>query len=79
MDKVCAKKVHDHGISVVVYDERHLDCRRFVLSGFDDSCTYTHLSVYIGSCSQGAEHVWETLDDGDRIVVTFKQDIGMPM
>ncbi|XP_029937054.1 protein mono-ADP-ribosyltransferase PARP14 isoform X2 [Myripristis murdjan] len=79
MEKVCAKKVHDYGISVSVYNvkstEEQLDPRRFVLSGFDDSCISSFVSVYIGSCSQGAEHVWEALDDQDRIVVTFTQDI----
>ncbi|KAM3862355.1 protein mono-ADP-ribosyltransferase PARP14 [Diretmus argenteus] len=79
MEKVCAKKVHDHGISVVGYNqtavERNLDPRRFVLSGFDDDCICSFVSVYIGSCIHGAEHTWETLDDGDRIVVTFHQDI----
>uniref|UniRef100_UPI003AADD9EC uncharacterized protein parp14rs3 isoform X1 n=1 Tax=Centroberyx gerrardi TaxID=166262 RepID=UPI003AADD9EC len=79
IEKVCAKKVHDHGISVEVYNvktaEGQLDPRRFVLSGFDDSCIHSFVSVYIGSCSHGAEHTLETLDDGDSIVVTFNQDI----
>ncbi|XP_056145314.1 protein mono-ADP-ribosyltransferase PARP14 isoform X2 [Lampris incognitus] len=76
MEKVCAKEGHGYGISTVVYTaEGRFDPRRFVLSGFDDGCTTSFVSVYIGSCSSGAEHTWETLDDGDRIVVTFKQDI----
>ncbi|KAM6984986.1 LOW QUALITY PROTEIN: protein mono-ADP-ribosyltransferase PARP14 [Aplochiton taeniatus] len=78
VEKVLAKKVQDdYGISVSIYEERDVavDPRRFVLTGFEDKCHYNMVSVYIGSCSQGADHVWETLDDGDSIVVTFKQDI----
>lgn len=78
VEKVLAKKVQDdYGISVSIYKERdvELDSRRFVLTGFENNCPIKMVSLYIGSCSQGADHVWETLDDGDSIVVTFKQDI----
>nr|XP_046225291.1 uncharacterized protein LOC124048492 isoform X1 [Oncorhynchus gorbuscha] len=78
-EKVLAKKEHQYGISVEVYNETavegKLDKRRFILTGFNETCKYDIVSLYIGSCSQGAEHVWETLDDGERVVVTFKQDI----
>lgn len=79
-EKVLAKKEHQYGISVEVYNETavegKLDNRRFILTGFNETCKCDIVSLYIGSCSQGAEHVWETLDDGERVVVTFKQDIG---
>ncbi|KAK6310022.1 hypothetical protein J4Q44_G00199030 [Coregonus suidteri] len=78
-EKVLAKKEHQYGISVEVYNETavegKLDNRRFILTGFNESCKCDIISLFIGSCSQGAEHAWETLDDGDRIVVTFKQNI----
>ncbi|CDQ69550.1 unnamed protein product [Oncorhynchus mykiss] len=78
-EKVLAKKEHQYGISVEVYNETavegKLDKRRFILTGFNETCKCDIVSLYIGSCSQGAEHVWETLDDGERVVVTFKQDI----
>ncbi|KAM4609213.1 protein mono-ADP-ribosyltransferase PARP14 [Polymixia lowei] len=79
VEKVCSRKVHEHERSVVVCGESaaegQLDPRRFVLSGFDDGCIYSLVSVYLDSCSREAEHAWDTLDDGDRIVVTFMQDI----
>ncbi|XP_062313703.1 protein mono-ADP-ribosyltransferase PARP14 isoform X2 [Osmerus eperlanus] len=79
VEKILAKKEHSHGISVELHKERveegKLDPRRFILSGFDDNIKCKIISLYIGSCSQGAENVWETLDDGDRILVTFKEDI----
>uniref|UniRef100_A0A4W5QIH1 Poly [ADP-ribose] polymerase n=1 Tax=Hucho hucho TaxID=62062 RepID=A0A4W5QIH1_9TELE len=78
-EKVLAKKEHQYGISVEVYNETavegKLDKRRFILTGFNETCKCDIVSLYIGSCSQGAEHAWETLDDGERVVVTFKQDI----
>lgn len=52
------------------------DPRRFILTGFDGDTDYKKISVFIGSCSKTTEYTWETLDDDDRIVVTFKQDIG---
>lgn len=80
VEKVLAIEEHESGISVEVYhnrvEERKLDPRRFVLSGFDDGSTGRFVSSFIHSCSQGADHVWEILDHGDSIVVTFKQDIG---
>ncbi|XP_061089956.1 protein mono-ADP-ribosyltransferase PARP14-like [Conger conger] len=79
---VLAKKDHDPEgclMSVQLYDERkaeeRLDPRRFILSGFSEDCKCSHLSVFIKSCSKGAEHSWEILNDGERIAVTFKQDI----
>ncbi|KAJ8351599.1 hypothetical protein SKAU_G00230750 [Synaphobranchus kaupii] len=66
-------------MSVQLYDEREaekrLDPRRFILSGFSEDCKCSHLSVFIKSCSKGAEHSWEVLNDGNRIAVTFKQNI----
>ncbi|XP_031657998.1 uncharacterized protein LOC109867464 [Oncorhynchus kisutch] len=78
-EKVLAKKEYQYGISVEVYNdtavEGKLDNRRFVLTGFNESCKCDIISLFIGSCSQGAEHAWETLDDGDGVVVSFKQNI----
>ncbi|XP_041724440.2 protein mono-ADP-ribosyltransferase PARP14 [Coregonus clupeaformis] len=78
-EKVLAKKEHQYGISVEVYNETavegKLDNRRFVLTGFSETCKCDIVSLFIGSCSQGADHAWEALDDGERVVVTFKQDI----
>lgn len=80
MEKILARKEHSYGISVELHEENveegKLDPRRFILSGFDDNIKRDIISLYIGSCSQAAENVWETLDDGDRILVTFKEDIG---
>ncbi|KAL0963918.1 hypothetical protein UPYG_G00315340 [Umbra pygmaea] len=77
-ENVLAKE-HQYGISVEVYDdtalEGKLDNRRFILTGVNDSCMCDIISLFISSCSQGADHVWETLDDRDSLVVTFKQDI----
>ncbi|XP_036401797.1 protein mono-ADP-ribosyltransferase PARP14 [Megalops cyprinoides] len=81
VEKVLAKKDHtleDSPISVELYDreaESRFDPHRFILSGFSEDCKCSLLSVYIKSCSKGAEHSWEVLDDGERIAVTFKQDI----
>ena len=55
--------------------EEDLLDRRYVLSGFDDCCPSDTISVYIHSCSHGAEHSWEAAG-GDSIEVTFKEDIG---
>ncbi|CAL8239532.1 unnamed protein product, partial [Gadus morhua 'NCC'] len=54
--------------------EEDLLDRRYVLSGFDDSCPSDTISMYIHSCSHGAEHSWEAAG-GDSIVVTFEEDI----
>ncbi|XP_061089955.1 protein mono-ADP-ribosyltransferase PARP14-like [Conger conger] len=82
LKNVLAKKDHDlEGclMSIQLYNERKaeesLDPRRFILSGFSEDCKCSHLSVFIKSCSKGAEHSWEALNDGERIAVTFKQDI----
>ncbi|KAI4901594.1 hypothetical protein NFI96_007423, partial [Prochilodus magdalenae] len=50
------------------------DPRRFILTGFKDSCKYKLVTLFISSCSQKVEHTWELLDEG-RIVVTFQEDI----
>lgn len=55
--------------------QKRQDPRRFLLSGFEDSCKFMLVSLYIGSCSNGVEHTWEILDD-EKILVTFKSDIG---
>ncbi|CAL8388611.1 unnamed protein product, partial [Gadus morhua 'NCC'] len=57
-------------------EEDLLDRRRYVLSGFDDCCPSDTISMYIHSCSHGAEHSWEAVS-GDSIVVTFEEDIGV--
>ncbi|XP_061089954.1 protein mono-ADP-ribosyltransferase PARP14-like [Conger conger] len=82
LENVLAKKDHDlEGclMSVQLYNERkaeeRLDPCRFILSGFSEDCKCSHLSIFIKSCSKGAEHSWEVLNDGERIAVTFKQDI----
>ncbi|XP_059895471.1 uncharacterized protein LOC132448323 [Gadus macrocephalus] len=54
--------------------EEDLLDRRYVLSGFDDRCPSDTISMYIHSCSHGAEHSWEAAG-GDSIVVTFEEDI----
>ncbi|XP_062390721.1 protein mono-ADP-ribosyltransferase PARP14 [Sardina pilchardus] len=73
-----AREKHELGISVEVYNEQTMqkkqDPRRFLLSGFGDSCMLKFVSLYIGSCSKGIEHTWEILDD-QKILVTFKSDI----
>ncbi|XP_048863184.1 uncharacterized protein parp14rs3 [Brienomyrus brachyistius] len=81
-EKVLGKEEHTIGpcsFSVVLYDERaeleKLDPRRFILSGFAGSCKHRVISVYIKSCSKGAEHSWETLSEPGSLAVTFKQDI----
>lgn len=51
------------------------DPRRFILTGFKDKCNCKIITMFIGSCSQKAAHTWEIVDD-ERIVVTFKEDIG---
>ncbi|XP_064182766.1 protein mono-ADP-ribosyltransferase PARP14 [Anguilla rostrata] len=82
LENILAKKDHvleGSLMSVQLYDEREakerLDPHRFILSGFSEDCKCSHLSVFIKSCSRGAEHSWEVLNDGQRIAVTFKQDI----
>ncbi|KAG5852862.1 hypothetical protein ANANG_G00067030 [Anguilla anguilla] len=82
LENILAKKDHvleGSLMSVQLYDEREakerLDPHRFILSGFSEDCKCSHLSVFIKSCSRGAEHSWEILNDGQRIAVTFKQDI----
>ncbi|XP_041120245.1 protein mono-ADP-ribosyltransferase PARP14 [Polyodon spathula] len=67
-------------IYVELYDEKaeeeKCDPRRFILTGFSEDTKLSFISVYIRSCSKGAEHSWEVLDsEGLKIVVTFKQDI----
>ncbi|XP_034142622.1 protein mono-ADP-ribosyltransferase PARP14 isoform X2 [Esox lucius] len=78
-ENILSKKEHQFGISVEVYRETalkgKLDNKRAILTGFNDNCDCNIISLFISSCSQGAEHVWEALDDGDRVVVTFKQEI----
>ncbi|KAK7169564.1 hypothetical protein R3I93_005519 [Phoxinus phoxinus] len=77
--EIFGKEEHDIGVSLQVYNERSLggksDPRRFILTGFDGDTDCKKISVFIGSCSKTTEHTWETLDDDDMIVVTFKQDI----
>ena len=79
MESVCASNPQQYGISVDVYEGKEeedlLDRRRYVLSGLDDCCPSDTISMYIHSCSHGAEHSWEAVS-GDGIVVTFKEDIG---
>ncbi|XP_035265189.1 protein mono-ADP-ribosyltransferase PARP14 isoform X2 [Anguilla anguilla] len=82
LENILAKKDHvleGSLMSLQLYDEREaeerLDPHRFILSGFSEDCKCSHLSVFIKSCSRGAEHSWEVLNDGQRIAVTFKQDI----
>ncbi|KAL2081249.1 hypothetical protein ACEWY4_023102 [Coilia grayii] len=76
--KVLDRQEHELGISVEVYNEeamqRRQDPRRFILSGFDETCTLQVVKLYINSRSQGQDHTWEILDD-DILLVTFKSDI----
>ncbi|KAL4635573.1 poly ADP-ribose polymerase 14-like [Arapaima gigas] len=81
IEKILAKKEHDingSALTVEVYDERaaesKLDPRRFILSGFSGNCKHGLIPIYINSCSNGAEHSWEVLND-EKIAVTFKADI----
>ncbi|KAI4901592.1 hypothetical protein NFI96_007421 [Prochilodus magdalenae] len=74
---VLAVKEHDFGFSVEEYKEHlpeKLDPRRFILTGFKDTCNYKLVTLFISSCSKKARHSWEPLDE-DRIAVTFKEDI----
>lgn len=77
--EIFGQKEHEFDITLEVYKEgrlgEELDPRRFILTGFDGATDCKMISVFIGSCSKKAEHTWETLDE-DRIVVTFKHDIG---
>ncbi|XP_062861863.1 protein mono-ADP-ribosyltransferase PARP14 [Trichomycterus rosablanca] len=78
VSKILAQKEHDFGVCVEVYKEasgsENWDPRRFILTGFKDTCSCKVITVFIGSCSQKAENTWEIVDD-ERIVVTFKEDI----
>nr|XP_023678134.1 poly [ADP-ribose] polymerase 14-like isoform X2 [Paramormyrops kingsleyae] len=81
-EKVLAEEDHRIGafsFTVALYDERaeveRLDPHRFILSGFAGSCKHSIISIYIKSCSKGAEHSWETLSELGSLAVTFKQDI----
>ncbi|KAF5890242.1 poly [ADP-ribose] polymerase 14-like, partial [Clarias magur] len=75
---ILAQKEHDFGLTVKVYKEadveKQCDPRRFILTGFKDTCQCKLITMYIGSCSQQPVHTWEIVDD-ERIVVTFKEDI----
>ncbi|KAI5107530.1 poly [ADP-ribose] polymerase 14 isoform X2 [Silurus meridionalis] len=73
---ILAKKKHDFGLTVELYREgsaEQRDPRRFILTGFKDSCKCKLISMFIGSCSPKVSHTWEILDD-ERIVVIFKED-----
>ncbi|KAI4899304.1 hypothetical protein NFI96_022821, partial [Prochilodus magdalenae] len=78
LSKIFAVKEHDFGLSVEEYREEDVsgkpDPRRFILTGFKDTCNYKLVTLVIGSCSQRAKHTWEPLDR-DRIAVTFREDI----
>ncbi|XP_017550529.1 uncharacterized protein LOC108425948 [Pygocentrus nattereri] len=71
-------KGNDFGISEDVCKEegvaRKWDPRRFILTGFNDTCKNKLVTLFISSCSQNVEHTWELLHE-DRIVVTFREDI----
>ncbi|KAI5628569.1 poly [ADP-ribose] polymerase 14 isoform X2 [Silurus asotus] len=72
---ILAKKKHDFGLTVELYKEgsaEQLDPRRFILTGFKDSCKCKLISMFIGSCSPKVSHTWEILDD-ERIVVIFNE------
>ncbi|KAK2850446.1 hypothetical protein Q7C36_009229 [Tachysurus vachellii] len=75
---ILSQKEHEFGLTVDLYKEEgaadQWDPRRFILSGFKDSCKCKFVTMFIGSCSQKAAHSWEVIDD-ERIVVTFKEDI----
>ncbi|XP_058248540.1 protein mono-ADP-ribosyltransferase PARP14 isoform X2 [Hemibagrus wyckioides] len=75
---ILSQKKHDFDLTVELYKEavsaEQWDPRRFILSGFEDSCKCKLISMFIGSCSQKAAHTWEVIDD-ERIVVTFNEDI----
>ncbi|XP_028846983.1 protein mono-ADP-ribosyltransferase PARP14 isoform X2 [Denticeps clupeoides] len=77
-EKILAKERHDLEICVEPYSPGgaagRLDPRRFILSGFSADWKVKMFSVFIGSCSKGAEHTWEVLDE-ENIVVTFQRDI----
>ncbi|XP_049341127.1 protein mono-ADP-ribosyltransferase PARP14-like [Astyanax mexicanus] len=76
--KILAVKEHDFGISVDLYEDESvvekLDPRRFILTGFKDTCNYKYISLLINNCSKKTEHSWEFVDES-RIVVTFNKDI----
>ncbi|XP_052421006.1 protein mono-ADP-ribosyltransferase PARP14 [Carassius gibelio] len=79
LEEILGQKEHEFGISLAVYRGggvgEQLDPRRFILTGFDGDTDCRMISLFIGSCSRTTEHTWETLD-GDRIVVSFRHDIG---
>ncbi|MGH0128784.1 UNVERIFIED_CONTAM: hypothetical protein FKN15_046596 [Acipenser sinensis] len=55
-------------VSVELYDEKaeeeKCDPRRFILTGFSEDTKLSFISVYIRSCSKGAEHSWEAFPKG---------------
>ncbi|TSM60544.1 Poly [ADP-ribose] polymerase 14 [Bagarius yarrelli] len=71
-------KNHELGLKVESYEVANSadqwDPRRFILNGFKDHCKCKLISMFIGSCSQKAEHTWEVINE-ERIVVTFKESI----
>ncbi|KAK3543959.1 hypothetical protein QTP70_031865 [Hemibagrus guttatus] len=75
---ILSQKKHEFGLTVELYKDavsaEQWDPRRFILSGFKDSCKCKLITMFIGSCSQKASHTWEVIDD-ERIVVTFNEDI----
>ncbi|XP_060785283.1 protein mono-ADP-ribosyltransferase PARP14 isoform X3 [Neoarius graeffei] len=75
---ILAQEKHELNLTVELYKEAAVaeqwDPRRFILTGFKDTCKCKLISMFIGSCSQKAAHTWEIIDD-ERIVVTFKNDI----
>lgn len=80
LQNILGQKKHELDISIKVYTEgklgEKLDPRRFILNGIDGSTECMKISLFIGSCSKTKEHDWEILDE-ERIVVTFRQDIGV--
>ncbi|XP_069791049.1 protein mono-ADP-ribosyltransferase PARP14-like isoform X2 [Narcine bancroftii] len=55
-------------------DEKY-ESRTFILKGFDGISRLEHISLYIDSLSNSAEHNIEPLQDGTSVVVTFKTNI----
>lgn len=76
LQKILGQDKKELDISIEVYKEGKWDPRRFILTGFDGSTEWMKISLFIGSCSKTTEHDWEILDE-ERIVVTFRQDIGV--
>uniref|UniRef100_A0A8C4SF24 Poly [ADP-ribose] polymerase n=1 Tax=Erpetoichthys calabaricus TaxID=27687 RepID=A0A8C4SF24_ERPCA len=81
-EKILSYKAHKIGeINVFVEllnNKAHrekCDPRRFTVTGFSLDCKISHIEVYLKSCSHGADLCFDIVDKGQKLIVTFKEDI----